>query len=101
MRLLIDKYYPPVRRRDWRDEDLVSDSIDESVSCVSTLKLRWSEDALREAYDASELNMVSSAARVCCTPRFVGARTFLIAQQRSRRPPPMYWYRGCCLNMSF
>eukprot|EP00903_Cladosiphon_okamuranus_P012270 g11508.t1 len=49
---------------DCRDEDQVSESIEESASCMSRLKLRWSEDALREAYDATEVSMVEDDSSV-------------------------------------
>lgn len=57
-------HFHPACRGHCRDEGLVSDSIDESASCMSRLKLRWSEDDLREAYDATEVNIVSSLAQV-------------------------------------
>lgn len=62
----------------------MSDSIDESVSCMSSLKLWWSEDALREAYDASELNMVRLAALVAAHH----VRTFSLKAAQQATPPP-------------
>lgn len=85
----------------------MSESIDESAFGMSTLKLMWSEDALREAYDASEVSMVSLATKARqggdglsgagCTPAFVLVLRFCIEQHSRRLYPCMA--RGPCLNL--